>query len=99
MAIAIAFTSCETDVTDKVRTDVYNNSSTVSISGAITNVDTLGTYVDLKLSNPYLDNGALQGIDGASIQLFDGDSLMGSLTETVNGSYHDVNFQRTPGHF
>ena len=31
MAIAIAFTSCETDVTDKVRTDVYNNSSTVSL--------------------------------------------------------------------
>jgi len=98
-AIAIAFTSCETDVTDKVRTDVYNNSSSLSISGAITNIDTLGTYVDLKLSNPYLDNGALQGIEGASIQLFDGDSLLGALTETVNGRYEEVNFQSTPGHF
>ena len=97
-ATAIAVTSCETDVTDRVRTDVYNSSSAVSISGAVTNVDTLGTYVELKLSNPYLDNGALQGIVGASIQLFDGDSLMGALTEESGGRYGEVAFKSLPSH-
>ena len=54
--------------------------------------------MELKLSNPYLDNGALQGIVGASIQLFDGDSLMGALTEESGGRYGEVAFKSLPSH-
>ena len=97
-ATALSISSCETDVTDKVKTDVYNSSSAVSISGAITNRADMGTYVDLRLSNPYLDNGAFQGIEGASIQVFDGDSLLGSLTEVSSGRYEELSFTSIPSH-
>ena len=53
----------------------------MSVSGAITDVDTMGTYVDLRLSSPYLDNGTFTGIDGATVTLFDGDSTLGELNE------------------
>ena len=96
--LTLSFIACETDVTDKVRTDVYNSASAVSISGAITDVDTLGTYVDLRLSNPYLDNGGFEGITGATIQVFDGDSLLGDLTEVSSGRYENLAFKSTPGH-
>ena len=96
--IALAFAACETDVTDKVRTDAYNSASAVSISGAITDVDTMGAYVDLRLSNPYLDNGAFTGIEGATVTLFDGDSTLGILTEVSSGRYENLDFLSTPGH-
>ena len=97
--IALIFlSSCETDVTDKVRTDAYNSASAVSISGAITDIDSAGTYVDVRLSNPYLDNGAFTGIEGATVTIYDGDSLLGTLTEQDNGSYTDTSMRSTIGH-
>ena len=80
--IALIFlSSCETDVTDKVRTDAYNSASAVSISGAITDIDSAGTYVDVRLSNP--NNGAFTGIEGATVTIYDGDSLLALLNKIM----------------
>jgi len=95
--LTLGITSCETDVTDKVRTDAYNNAAAVSISGAITDIDTIGTYVDLKLTSPYLDNTALEGITGATISVFDKDSALGELSEVAPGRYENSSISSVPG--
>ena len=37
--IATVFASCEIDVTDKVKTDAYDGTSLISVSGSVTDVD------------------------------------------------------------
>lgn len=96
-AIAL-LASCETDVTDKVKTDVYNGAASVSIDGAITNVDTIGTYLNVRFSNPYLENSSYDIIENATVRIFDGDSLLGVVPETEPGRYTTLDILSVEGH-
>jgi hypothetical protein len=98
LSIFAVLTSCETDVTDKVKTDAYNSAAAMSISGAITDLAGTGTYVDLQMSNPYLETAGYVKIENAAVQVFDGDSLLGTLTEVSPGRYEEVSILAIPGH-
>lgn len=97
-AAALAFTACQTDVTDKVKTDAYDGAAAISVSGAITDIDSIGTYLDLKVSSPYLSTDETVFIEGATVRLFDGDSLLGEVPEISAGRYENANFTSEPKH-
>lgn len=88
--IATAFTSCEIDVTDKVKTDAYDGTSLISVSGAVTDVVGTGTYVDLAISSPYLSTEDPSEIEGAIVEVYVEDSLYSVLTEVSPGRYEDT---------
>jgi hypothetical protein len=98
LTLAFGFTACETDVTDKVKTDAFDGAAALSVSGAITDVDTIGTYIDLRVSSPYLETGADTRVEGATIRLFDGDSLLGLVPEVSPGRYEELAFQSIWNH-
>ncbi|MEL0176341.1 MAG: hypothetical protein VW851_07320 [Cryomorphaceae bacterium] len=88
--IATVFASCEIDVTDKVKTDAYDGTSLISVSGSVTDVEGVGTYVDLAISSPYLSTEDPNEIEGAFVEVYVEDSLYSVLTEVSPGRYEDT---------
>lgn len=88
--LSIAFTSCEIDVTDKVKTDAYDGAALVSASGAVTDLQGTGTYLNLAISSPYLATEDATLISGAQVEVYKNDSLVSSLTEVSPGRYEDT---------
>ena len=97
IALSAFLFSCETDVTDKVKTDVYDGVASVSIDGAITNIDTIGTYLNVQFSNPYLSTSQYQKIENAEVRLFEEDSLLGIVPEVRPGRYERLDFVAQEG--
>lgn len=89
--------ACETDITDKVKTDIYDGTSLVSISGAISDDSSIATYIDIELSAPYLETGALEKVEGAIVELFENDSLVATLTEQSPGHYVQTSIMSVVG--
>ena len=65
--LALFFISCETDVTDRVKTDAYDGASLISVSGSVTDLGGQGTYLNLAISSPYLESSDAASISGAII--------------------------------
>lgn len=97
-ALALSAVACEIDVTDKVKTDAYDGQGGISISGAITDVDSMGVYIDIKISNPYLDDSNYDRIENATVRLYDGDSLLGLVPEVSPGRYESLDYIAVPTH-
>ena len=95
---AAIFTACETDVTDKVKTDAYDGAALLSVSGSVTDLIGTGTYVDLAISSPYLETGAPANITGAIVEVYENDSLVSTLTEVSPGRYEDTTLVATIGY-
>ena len=87
--LALVFISCETDVTDKVKTDAYDGASLISVSGAVTDLLGQGTYLDLSISSPYLETSDATSISGAIIEVYENDILVSTLSEVAPGRYED----------
>ena len=95
---AAILTACETDVTDKVKTDAYDGAALLSVSGSVTDLIGTGTYVDLAISSPYLETGAPANITGAIVEVYENDSLASTLTEVSPGRYEDTTLVATIGY-
>ena len=89
--------SCETDVTDKVKTDAYDGAALLSVSGSVTDLVGTGTYLDLAISSPYLETGVSNVISGAIVEVYENDSLVSSLVEVSPGHYEDTTLIATIG--
>ena len=89
--------NCETDVTDKVKTDAYDGAALLSVSGSVTDLVGTGTYLDLAISSPYLETGASNVISGAIVEVYENDSLVSSLVEVSPGHYEDTALIATIG--
>ncbi|MEC8458720.1 MAG: hypothetical protein VXY91_04855 [Bacteroidota bacterium] len=87
--LAILFISCRTDVTNKVKTDVYDGASLISVSGAVTDLMGQGTYLDLSISSPYLETSDAASISGAIVEVYENDILVSTLSEVAPGRYED----------
>ena len=95
--LVFVFISCETDVTDKVKTDAYNGASLISVSGAVTDISDQGTYLDLAISSPYLETSEASSISGAIIEVYENDILVSTLNEVAPGRYEDSTLQAVVG--
>jgi hypothetical protein len=87
---AVTLTACEIDVTDKVKTDAYDGAALISVSGSVTDMEGVGTYLDLAISAPYLDTSSATQIQGAVIEVYENDTLVSTLLETSPGHYEDT---------
>ena len=96
--VTIVFTSCEIDVTDKVKTDAYDGAALISVSGAVTDIPGTGTYMDLAISSPYLETSDAATVTGAMVEIYENDSLISTLSESLNGRYEDSTLLATIGH-
>ena len=95
--LVFVFISCETDVTDKVKTDAYDGASLISVSGAVTDISDQGTYLDLAISSPYLETSEAASISGAIIEIYENDILVSTLNEVAPGRYEDSTLQSVVG--
>ena len=95
---AAILTACETDVTDKVKTDAYDGAALLSVSGSVTDLIGTGTYVDLAISSPYLETGVPTTITGAIVEVYENDSLVSTLSEVSPGRYEDTTLVATIGY-
>ena len=95
--LALVFISCETDVTDKVKTDAYDGASLISVSGSVTDLAGKGTYLDLAISSPYLETAEAASITGAIIEVYENDILVSTLNEVAPGRYEDSTLQAVVG--
>ena len=96
--VAAVMTACETDVTDKVKTDAYDGAALLSVGGSVTDLVGTGTYVDLAINSPYLEIGAPATISGGIVEVYENDSLVSTLTEVSPGPSEDTALVATIGY-